>query len=332
MKEVWVKIGNCDKDSILSVVESGADAIWIDGSYVQEAKQLSRIPTISDSGEPDYLIGRDVFIYEIKSPQDQEKIIEISKEAPVLVRTTDWHIIPLENLVASSENIFVEASDLDSAFLALGILEKGVKGVVLEGKDPAQLGTMVRKLKASSVQVPMVPFVVEEVRSIGLGHRVCVDTCSILENGEGMLVGNSSKGLFLIHAETLLGPYAAPRPFRVNAGAVHSYVLCPDQKTRYLMELGSGMEVLVCDYEGKAKAATVGRSKIEKRPLLKITASYQGELYSVILQNAETIRLVAPGGNPISVTGLRNGDEVLGTVLEPGRHFGKKVDGWILEI
>ncbi|MFN3535362.1 MAG: 3-dehydroquinate synthase II, partial [Desulfatiglandales bacterium] len=99
MKQVWVKIRNWDKEIILSAIESGADAVWIDGSHVQEAKKLGRIPVIADSGDPDYLIGRDILIYEINSPQDQEKIIELAREVPVLVRTRDWHIIPLENLV-----------------------------------------------------------------------------------------------------------------------------------------------------------------------------------------------------------------------------------------
>ena len=57
-----------------------------------------------------------------------------------------------------------------------------------------------------------------------MGDRVCVDTCANMGLGEGMLVGNSSGGLFLVHAESLENPYVAPRPFRVNAGPVHAYI------------------------------------------------------------------------------------------------------------
>jgi 3-dehydroquinate synthase II len=38
-----------------------------------------------------------------------------------------------------------------------------------------------------------------------------------------MLVGNSSAFTFLVNAETESNPYVAPRPFRINAGAVHAY-------------------------------------------------------------------------------------------------------------
>ena len=70
-----------------------------------------------------------------------------------------------------------------------------------------------------------------------MGDRVCVDTCTNMGPGEGMLVGNSSGGLFLVHAESLENPYVAPRPFRVNAGPVHAYIRVPGGKTKYLGEL-----------------------------------------------------------------------------------------------
>ena len=60
-----------------------------------------------------------------------------------------------------------------------------------------------------------------------MGDRVCVDTCSNLGLGEGMLVGNAANALFLVHAESLENPYVAPRPFRVNAGPVHAYIRVP---------------------------------------------------------------------------------------------------------
>jgi 3-dehydroquinate synthase II len=95
-----------------------------------------------------------------------------------------------------------------------------------------------------------------------------VDTCSQMEHGQGMLVGNSSAGLFLVHAESVENPYVAPRPFRVNAGPVHAYIRVPGGKTRYLSELVAGDSVLCVDHQGRAQEAVVGRMKIERRPLL----------------------------------------------------------------
>jgi hypothetical protein len=42
---------------------------------------------------------------------------------------------------------------------------------------------------------------VSEVLPLGLGDRVCVDLCDNLAPGEGMLVGNFCRGLFLVHSE-----------------------------------------------------------------------------------------------------------------------------------
>ncbi|NIQ99074.1 MAG: 3-dehydroquinate synthase II, partial [Gemmatimonadales bacterium] len=63
--------------------------------------------------------------------------------------------------------------------------------------------------------------------------RACVDTCTRMGPGEGMLVGNSGRAFFLVHSESLETEFLNPRPFRVNAGAVHAYVMLADGKTSY---------------------------------------------------------------------------------------------------
>lgn len=53
---------------------------------------------------------------------------------------------------------------------------------------------------------------------------------------------------------------------------------------------------------------------------------------TVILQNAETIRLITKDNKLVSVTDLKVGDEVLAyTKSSSGRHFGMPVDEFILE-
>jgi 3-dehydroquinate synthase II len=137
--------------------------------------------------------------------------------------------------------------------------------------------------------------------------------------------------MLLVHAETLENPYVAPRPFRVNAGAVHAYILLPDGKTAYLSDLVIGGQVLVTDAQGTARPAIIGRTKIERRPLLLVEAVAGKSKVSLILQNAETIRLVDEKGEAISVVHLKIGDKILGTVLEGGRHFGMAVKETIRE-
>ncbi|HZE21346.1 MAG TPA: 3-dehydroquinate synthase II, partial [Desulfobaccales bacterium] len=240
-------------------------------------------------------------------------------------------IIPLENLVAQSHNIFVEVSDVDTARTALGVLEKGVDGLLVAGASPAVVKQIARLVKEASPPVALTKAKITRLHPLGMGDRVCVDTCSNMGVGQGMLVGNSSGALFLVHAESLENPYVAPRPFRVNAGPVHAYIRVTGDKTRYLGELQAGDEVLIVDHQGRTTPAVVGRVKVERRPLMLVTAGADGREFATILQNAETIRLTRENGEAASVVGLKPGDEVLVALEETGRHFGHKIQETILE-
>jgi len=88
---------------------------------------------------------------------------------------------------------------------------------------------------------------------------------------------------------------------------------------------------LIVDFKGKGQVAYLGRNKIEKRPMMLIEAEAQGVSISLVLQNAETIRLVSPEGNPISITSLKPGDKVFAHIEKGGRHFGMKVDETLIE-
>ena len=55
--------------------------------------------------------------------------------------------------------------------------------------------------------------------------------------------------LCLVLGETAVSGYVPPRPFRVNAGPVHQYVLMADPPgaTKYLSEVVAGDTVLAVD-------------------------------------------------------------------------------------
>ena len=74
----------------------------------------------------------------------------------------------------------------------------------------------------------------------------------------------------------------------------------------------------------------MGRCKVEVRPLLIVTATDGSKTYNVILQNAETIKVVTPKGSE-SVTKLKKGDKILAHLTTGGRHFGMKVEETITE-
>lgn len=269
---------------------------------------------------------------EVSSPQDQERALAMAgRHEAVHVDARDWRVIPHENLIAAyrkkGTRLVTRADDAADAKLHLETLESGVDVVLL----PAQHArTMADTLRAAGAE-KLVEARITRLKPVGLGDRACLDTASLLRESEGVLCGSASGGLFLVASEARESGYVASRPFRVNAGAVHAYVLVPGGRTRYLSELHAGDEVLVCDPEGRTRSVVLGRVKIERRPLLLVVAeTAEGRRIHSLLQNAETIRLVGPKGTR-SVVDLKEGDAVLVRLDEGGRHFGMSVDETVLE-
>jgi 3-dehydroquinate synthase II len=327
MKELWVDIRPWKKALATAAIESGADAVVVDRAG--PVRELGRICTIAPDG--DLVLGKDVEEVEITDKKTEQLAVKKAVQGPVIVSTTDWTVIPLENLVAQSDRIIARVHDQEEAELALMVLEKGVHGVLVSTEDPQVVREIARRIKGTAAQVHLDTFTITGIHPVGMGDRICVDTCSLLSSGQGLLVGDTSAGFLLVHAETLSNPYVAPRPFRVNAGAAHAYLLMPSGRTSYLSELRAGDQVLVMDAEGRGREAIVGRVKIERRPLLHIIAESGGSQVSLMLQNAETIRLVRPDGSAVSVVELQEGDQVLGYAAEGGRHFGMAVKESIIE-
>ena len=329
MKKVWVKAIPWSKEVALAAVESGADALWVPAGMGSEVKKMGIIPTVSEDG--DLILGRDVVEKEIREKKDEEEIIALSLSKKVIVRGTDWTIIPLENLLSRANNLFVEVDHLKGGQTALSILEKGVDGVVINNPDPEAVRHIVQLLKSKSETFELLPAKIKRIEPLDLGDRVCVDTCTSMALGEGMLVGNSSQALFLVHSESVENPFVNTRPFRVNAGPVHAYIRLADGQTKYLSEIRSGDRVLVVNFEGKSYPAVVGRVKIERRPLALVEAEEGDQIISTILQNAETICLTDPSGKAVSLVDLKEGSKVLVYREKTGRHFGVPVEETILE-
>jgi 3-dehydroquinate synthase II len=233
--------------------------------------------------------------------------------------------------LSKTNNLFVEINDLKEGQTALGILEKGVDGIVIDNPDPNVVRHTIQTLKRRNEKIRLMPAKIKRIEPLGMGDRVCVDTCSSMELGEGMLVGNSSQVLFLVHSESVENPFVNTRPFRVNAGPVHAYIQLANGETKYLSEIKSGDQVMIVNFEGTSYPAVVGRAKVERRPLVLVEAEENGEIISTILQNAETIRLTAPSGEAVSLVDLKEGSEVLVYREDAARHFGVKIDETITE-
>lgn len=311
-----------DKGEITLALESGVDAIIVESEHVASVQALSKIPVLAAEEQP---------FVKLDSKSDEEEAVRLLAQGRNVILREGWEIIPVENILAQSDNLAVEAASLDRARLAAGILERGVKTVVVLPQAVADLKTIVRELKLSQGTMELETATITAVTSAGLGHRVCVDTMSLMKSGQGMLIGNSSAFTFLINAETESNPYVAPRPFRINAGAVHAYAAMPGDKTTYLEELKTGSEVLIVGADGSTTLATVGRCKVEIRPMLLIEAECNGRKGTLFLQNAETIRMVRADGHPVSVVDLTVGDKVFCRTDQAGRHFGMRITEEIKE-
>ncbi len=330
MKNLWIDVVPYNKEIAIAALESGAEAVVLPDGQSDTVRQFGKIKTIEAHG--DLKPGVDVEFIDIAGKEDEDKAAAVSTEKIVILRMLDWTIIPIENLLARrGGNIMVQVSDSEQAKLMVEILEKGVDGVVLKTDDVNEIRRCAEIVQGVSENIELVVATVTTARQLGMGDRACLDTCTQMTLGEGMLVGNTASGFFLIHSESIDNPYVASRPFRVNAGAVHAYTLTPGGKTKYLADLKTGDEVMLVNFQGKSQVAYLGRNKIEKRPMMLIEAEAEGRPISLVLQNAETIRLVKPDGQAASVTTLKPGDQVLGRIEKAGRHFGMKVDETLIE-
>ena len=326
LKEKGVTILNADPKSAkgFRTIYESEDADMV------VCKTFDQLKSLRSSGK---ILG---YFKKVLSNADVDEIERASQAGAefVIVDASDWKIIPLENIIAklhkSKTKVFTTAKSSREVATMFAVLELGVDGVILSTDSEEEVDKARQQL--SSTRFPIKPAKIVEIKDVGTGERVCVDTASMMGMGEGMLVGSRSNFMLLVHNESVGSSFTSPRPFRVNAGAVYCYTIAPDGKTRYLSEIESGSEVWVVSKEGAARRAVVGRSKIETRPLRMIRAEIDGETGTVILQNAETIRLITKDGRLLSVTEVKVGDEVLGYAKPAsGRHFGMEVDEYIVE-
>jgi len=330
MKKVWINCDPYNKDVVISGLESGAEAVVLGEQMAETVRGFGKISIVSPEG--DIQPGKDVEFVDISSKEDEDAAAAVGASKILVVRMLDWTIIPIENLLARrSGEMLVEVADSVQAKLMVEILEKGVDGVLLNTTDINEIKKTCEIIHGVTENVDLMEAEIKNVKQLGMGDRACLDTCTQMQLGEGMLVGNTAKGFFLVHSETIDNPYVASRPFRVNAGAVHAYTLTPGGKTNYLADLKTGDQVMIVDTKGKTQPAYLGRNKIEKRPMMLVEATAEGNSVSLVLQNAETIRLVRPDGEAVSVTSLTPGDKVLAHIEKSGRHFGMKVEESLTE-
>ena len=259
----------------------------------------------------------------------------------ILLTFEDWSMIPIENVIAATESTptkvaaqILKPVDAQGAGFALDI---GVDALLC-AEDCLESALIVKSIRLAEStpedsshegreqHIDVSLMTITDVQEGHSGDRVCVDLLSMLEEGEGMLVGSTAKAFVLIHGETISSKYVPTRPFRVNAGSVDAYTYMADGTTKYLSELSSSDEVLITRNDGTSRKATIGRMKIETRPfiLLRFKDENANEGH-VFIQQAETVRLVLQNGEVCSVTDLSVGDCIFGHSSTSTRHVGQSI-------
>lgn len=272
----------------------------------------------------------------------------------IMVECETWSMIPLENLIAHRSGSHTKiAAVINAPLEAQGAgfaLEQGVDALVISSEPSmveASLSVKTQRLErfeqdhavetTALGSLQLVPMTVQSVELAGLGDRYCLDFLSSFSQGEGILVGSSARCLFLIHSETIPSTFVPTRPFRVNAGAPHAYVMMSNGSTKYMAELNSGDSLLAVSAQGKTRHVVLGRVKIEQRPMVKITGQNIIDLRQndnkshIFMQQAETVRLISEQSHAVAVTELQTGQLILGWEGHEARHAGVPVRGDIEE-
>lgn len=281
--------------------------------------------TVLAARYPDVEFGR--FVEIVDAETLEQACTAASTEQWSLLEFRDPTKIPLEIVIAaaagSAGSIITVAKDIEESEIIFGVLEHGSDGVLLAPGAVGDATSLKAAANDRAADLELVELEVTGVTHVGMGERACVDTCTYFREDEGILVGSHSKGMILCVSETHPLPYMPTRPFRVNAGAIMSYTLSGNGRTNYLSELVAGSKVLAVDVKGQARLVTVGRVKIESRPLLSIDAvAPNGTSVNLILQDDWHVRVLGPGGNVLNSTELAHGDKVLGYLPVEDRHVG----------
>nr|WP_087433299.1 3-dehydroquinate synthase II [Paenibacillus apiarius] len=280
---------------------------------------------------------RTAFYIFVKNHADMEAAWSESQAFDFLaVEFKDETNIPLELLIARLQEkqtkILKFTKNIIDAEISFGVMEVGSDGVIFSEIDDNSVIAIDKLLsKNERGKINLVKGKVTDIQHVGMGHRACIDTISLLGMNEGMIIGSTSFGGLLVSSETHYLPYMELRPFRVNAGAIHSYVWSADSMTSYLTELKAGSKVICVDTAGNTREVSVGRVKIEQRPLIKIEVEVMNKKINAIVQDDWHIRIFGGDGSPLNVSSIKIGDELLAYTCEGGRHVGIKIDESIEE-
>ena len=321
--------------------------VWLESGEPARGVDLVLGDNLQIDGDALYIEGKQVGRkVDVSNSEGQSKARAMAGSVEwILLDLGEWKMIPIENIIAACDGgptkVAAKISSPEQVLGAAFALQIGVDALLVDEKTLQT--ALIAKSQRGEVAIEAIDEVdkqeldlslleVIEVREGGVGDRVCVDLTSLLEPEEGMIVGSSSKSMVLVHGETVESEFVPTRPFRVNAGASHSYIMMADGTTSYLSELKMGDEVMVVNSNGDSRNCVVGRVKIEKRPFILFRWKNENDNEAgVLLQQAETVRLISESRELVSVTELVPGMQLLGWNGGAGRHVGQTISAKVEE-
>lgn len=311
-------------------------------SSIEEIEKYDEIDIfiVNNLGLAEELIGmnkRTAFYTTVNNKEEMENAASVILPVDYLiVEFKDTTNIPLELILAKLQNnkinILKVVKESTDAIVAMGVMEVGAAGVILNTRSIKDIINLSNEMKKKELEkMELVECEIVEIKHLELGERACLDTTNNMKKTEGMIVGCTSSGGLLICSEVHYLPYMNTRPFRVNAGTISSYVWGPDNVVEYISDLKAGSKLIAVDINGDSRIVNVARVKTEVRPLILIVSKYKDVEIKVIMQDDWHMRMFAPDGSVKNITDLKPGDKVMGHCSEPGRHVGVKISESILE-
>lgn len=125
------------------------------------------------------------------------------------------------------------------------------------------------------------PVEIEYIKPIGKGENVCLIFNSDFEKGKAIFSGVCSRALFIIQGNS---------ESKIDAGCVSAYILCKDNKTKYLNEIRRGDEIFMANMNGMDTKRIIKKSKINSCEMLLVKGKYNlssNEISSLLKREGE---------------------------------------------
>ncbi|QPB24339.1 3-dehydroquinate synthase II [Rhizobium sp. 007] len=132
VREFWLAVKTWNKEVVMDAIELGFNGILAQPEYISQIRQLARVKIISADPNADMILGSDVFEIYLDGTNIGETLKTSNSNAPVILYSDDWRVIPMENLLASRSNVIQHVRSYEEAALSFEALERGADGILLE--------------------------------------------------------------------------------------------------------------------------------------------------------------------------------------------------------